>query len=118
MGKQYYIISIKHTSKGDTALTFWGANGSGYCWDRSRVGVYTEETLKGRIDSLNVAVEKEKVDPFWMNAVDFSDKYVSVANTPPVRHAIGITDKLMKPKKDAGCRMAFINTPVSRTESI
>ncbi len=45
---EYYIISLKHTSKGDTALTFWCANGSGYTWHRDRAGVYTAQELKGR----------------------------------------------------------------------
>lgn len=36
---QYYIISLKHTSKGDTALTFWGEDGNGYTWHRDRAGV-------------------------------------------------------------------------------
>lgn len=110
--KQYYVISLKHTSKGDTALTFWCANGGGYTWHRDRAGLYTEEEAKKCISSDNVMVEKEKVDPFWMNAVDFSDRYISVANTLQVRHALGISDKEMKPKKYAGCRMQFINTPV------
>lgn len=109
---EYYIISLKHTSKGDTALTFWCANGCGYTWHRDRAGLYTEEEAKKCISADNVMVEKSKVDPFWMNANDFGDKYIAIANTPAVRQAIGITDKLMKPKKYAGCRMAFMNTPV------
>lgn len=110
----YYIISIKHTSKGDTALTFWCANGNGYCWDRSRAGKYTKEEAGIRADDeLNILVEVEKVDPFWMNALDFNDKYVAVPNSPTVRHHLGITDKHMKPKKFAGCRMQFINTPLT-----
>lgn len=110
--KQYYIISLKHTSKGDTALTFWRANGGGYAWHRDGAGLYTEEEIKNKVTADNVAIEKEKVDPFWMNADDFGDKYIAVANTAAVRNALGITDKLMKPKKWATCRMAFMNTPV------
>lgn len=112
MDKQYYIISIKHTSKGDTALTFWCADGAGYTWHRKRAGLYSEAEVHKLRDSLNVAVEQSIVDKFWMNALDFSDEYVSVPNTPTVRHHLGLSDKLMKPKKYAGCRMQFINTPV------
>lgn len=108
----YYIISIKHTSKGDTALTFWCANGAGYTWGMTRAGKYTEEEAKKHTDELNVMVECEKVDKFWMNAIDFSDKYISVPNTPIVRIHLGISDKLMKPKKFASCRMQFTNTPL------
>lgn len=110
---EYYIVSIKHTSKGDTALTFWCANGNGYTWHRDRAGVYTEEEAKECISADNIMVEKEKVDPFWMNAIDYNDKYISVPNNPTVRHQLGLSDKLMKPKKYAGCRMTFINLPVT-----
>ncbi len=110
---QYYIVSLKHTSKGDTALTFWGPNGSGYTWHKKRAGIYTQEEADGfNGDNENIPVATELVDKFWMNALDFSDEYVSVANNPTVLKHLGLSDKMMKPKKFAGCRMTFINTPV------
>lgn len=112
---EYYIISLKHTSKGDTALTFWGHDSNGYTWHRDRAGLYTEEEMKKCISPDNVAVLKETVDPYWMNATDFSDKYISVPNNYGVLYNFGILEsakKFMKPKKYAGCRMTFVNTPV------
>lgn len=111
--KLYYIISLKHTSKGDTALTFWAHDSNGYTWHRDRAGLYTEDEIKECVSYNNVAVEKEKVDPFWMNAVDFNDKYISVPNTEQIHYALNIDSKRMKPKKFAGCKMQFINTPVT-----
>jgi hypothetical protein len=111
--QQYYIVSVKHTSKGDTALTFWCSNGNGYTWHRDRAGLYTEDEARKCISVDNIMVEKEKVGPFWMNAVDFNDKYISVPNQPTVLHHLGMSNKLMKPKKFAGCRMVFINTPTT-----
>lgn len=111
---EYYIISLKHTSKGDAALTFWGPNGGGYTWHRDRAGLYSEDIVDRYTSEDNVKVEKEKVDQFWMNAVDYGDKYISVANTPGVRRELGFSDRLMKPKKYATCRMAFMNTPVEQ----
>lgn len=111
--KQYYIISCKHTSKGDTALLFFGPNNSGYTYHRDRAGKYSHEDALKYSGPDAPMVECEKVDPFWMNAVDFGDTFIAVPNTPVVRNAIGITDKEMKPKKFAGCRMAFMNTPVN-----
>lgn len=107
---QYYIVSIKHTSKGDTALTFWCADGGGYTWHKNRAGVYNEHEAVKCESADNIKVPKELVDPFWMDALDFSDKYISVPNTPTVLHHLGLSNKLMKPKKWAGCRMTFINT--------
>lgn len=111
---EYYIISLKHTSKGDTALTFWGKNGSGYTWNRERAGVYNEVEANECKSEDNVPVLKSLVDPFWMNAADFGDKYISVPNNPTVLSKLGITNRLMKPKKFASCRMTFLNTPVDQ----
>jgi hypothetical protein len=114
--KQYYLISLKHTSKGDSALTFWCADGCGYTWHKDRAGLYSEEEVIKCECEDSVRVEKSLVDPFWMNAIDYSDKYVSVPNNAQVLHALGIEKAAkiyMKPKKFAGCRMQFINTPVN-----
>jgi hypothetical protein len=111
---EYYIISLRHTSKGDTALTFFGPNNSGYAWHRDRAGRYSYEDAVKFSSKDSPMVECNKVDPFWMNAVDYGDKYISVPNNAQVKHALGLNDKLMKPKKFAGCRMQFINTPVEK----
>lgn len=111
---EYYIVSLKHTSKGDAALTFWGKNGAGYTWNRERAGVYTEEEANECKSAENIPVLKEKVDPFWMNAIDHDDRYISVPNNSTVLHQLGLTTALMKPKKYASCRMTFLNTPVDQ----
>jgi hypothetical protein len=110
--KMYYIISLKHTSKGDTALTFWRDKSCGYCWGKNYAGLYSEQEADKIKDDENVPVDKETVDKFWMNAVDFKDEYVAVPNNLNTRYHLGITDKFMKPKKYQSCRMQFINTPV------
>ncbi len=111
MEKQYYIISLKHTSKGDAALTFWGANGAGYTWGKQRAGLYAESVVKNYTSTDSIAVPQEEVDKFWMNALDFDDEYISVPNNPTVLHHLKLDQNLMKPKKYATCRMVFVNTP-------
>lgn len=113
MEQKYYIVSLKHTSKGDTALTFWCANGCGYTYHRDRAGLYSLDELKGSVSNDNVAVEKEKVDPFWMNAVDFEDRFIAVPNSPTVLHHLGLDNRFMKPKKWKTCKMVFTNTPLA-----
>ncbi len=112
--KQYYIVSLKHTSKGDTALTFFGPDNCGYAWHRKNAGIYGEEVYRFTGDDA-VAVDAQLVDKFWMNALDFKDEYISVPNNKTVLFHLGLSDKLMKPKKYASCRMVFINTPVEAT---
>lgn len=42
----YYILSLKWT-RGDDNITWWGPDCSGYTWDLSVAGRYTEERVKG-----------------------------------------------------------------------
>lgn len=112
MDKKYYIVSLKHTSKGDAALTFWGANWNGYTWDKKRAGVYTEEDNKpGAVGEDSKFVDKEIVDTLWMNAKDFGDEYLSVPNTMVNLGILELEEKYMKPKKYANCRMKFYYVP-------
>lgn len=106
--KQYYIVSIKHTSKSDTALTLWGANNAGYFWNKSMAGIYSEEEIKSfKGDHDNVPVSKEDADKLFLPAKDFGDLYISLPNDITVRTILGLTDKHMKPAKYASCRMKF-----------
>lgn len=107
--KQYYIVSIKHTSKADTALTLCGPNNAGYTWNKSRAGVYSEEDVLKEFtgDSDNVPVDKEKADKLFLPAKDFGDSYVSLPNDTTVRTILELSDKHMKPAKYASCRMKF-----------
>lgn len=109
----FYIVSLKHTSKGDTALTFWGKNQCGYTWHKDRAGLYSIEEAKTCISDDNVMVEQKKVDQFWMNAIDFNDKYISCPNNSTVWQVLGLDPKYMKPKKYKTCKMTFINIPIS-----
>lgn len=105
---EYYIVSIKHTSKGDAALTLWGPNNAGYTWHKDRAGVYTEEQAKRFAgDENNVPVSKEVADTLFLPADDFGDKYVSLPNDTTVRSLLGLSDKHMNAKKYATCRMKF-----------
>lgn len=113
--KQYYIVSVKHTSKGDAALTFWRKNGVGYTWHRDSAGIYDQEEVKKHVALDQIAVEKELADPYWMNANDFGDKYIAMPNTIAVCRILGIEQKHMKPKKYATCHWAFTNLPVATT---
>jgi hypothetical protein len=109
----FYIVSLKHTSKGDTALTFWGKDGAGYTWHRDRAGLYNQEEARSYSSTDNVPVPREDVDKWWMNAQDFGDKYVSVPNNPTILQIFGLSDKFMKPKKYKSCKMIFNNEPVT-----
>ena len=106
--KQYYIVSTKHTSKGDTALTLWGPNNAGYFWEKSMAGVYSEEEIKSfKGDNDNVPIDKEAADKLFLPAKDFGDSYIGLPNDTTVRTILGLSDKNMKPAKYAGCRMKF-----------
>jgi hypothetical protein len=110
--KQYYIISLKHTSRGDKALTFWRSNGKGYAWHRDQCGLYAEDVVNEYTSDDNVAVLKETADKLWCDADDHGEKYIALPNTTANRKKLGISNKLMKPARTATCRMIFVNSPV------
>jgi len=100
MEKQYYIVSAKHTSKGDKVLTLWGPNSAGYTWHRDRAGVYSEEDKeKAHHDDQNIFVDKELADTLWMEAEDYGDKYIALPNDTTVRTVLDIPTSGMKPTK-------------------
>lgn len=105
---EFYIISLKHTSKGDAALTFWGADGKGYTWHQARAGIYTEASAKKHIDLYNAAVDKQHVDAYWRDAIDHGDLYISIPNTDRVRKALGLSTKLLD-KGRGNCRVSFVH---------
>jgi len=107
MEKLFYIVSLKHTSKADTALTLWGANRSGYVWCKYRAGVYTEaEAEKLRSDD-NVPVEKNIADLFFLPGHDYEQNFVALPNDIFVRKALGLTTAHMKNVRCASCHIEF-----------
>ncbi len=108
MNKEYYIVSLKHTSKGDTALTLWGPNNSGYFWDQSRAGIYTEDqAAKFKGDEQNIPVLKEDADRLFLPATDYNDKFIALPNDTTVRTILKLSTEPMKPAKYKTCKMKF-----------
>lgn len=106
--KLFYIISAKHTSIGDTALTLWGPNRSGYTWHKDRAGIYPELETQLICDEFeNIAVDKEEADKFFLSGNDFGDKYISLPNNDTVRAALKVPFKRMKLRRAASCRIKF-----------
>lgn len=104
--KQYYIVSLKHTSRGDSAITLWRHNGSGYCWYRDWAGVYSEINPLNA-DSLNIFVDKEIADPLFKQTTYDGENRMVLPNMPGVWAALNLNPKLMKAKKCRSCFMSF-----------
>jgi hypothetical protein len=108
--KQYYIVSAKHTSKGDTALTLWGHNYSGYTRHKQRAGVYTEEQIKAFTGDMdNIPVDKGEADKLFLPADDYNDHFIALPNDTTVRAILNVSTKGMKPAKYKSCKMIFRN---------
>ncbi len=107
MAKTYYIVSLKHTSKGDTALTLWGRGCCGYVWDKQRAGIYQEDD-RAKIENFdNVFIDSLIADQFFLAGNDYGDVYTALPNNTTVCKILGLNDKFMKPKKYASCRIKF-----------
>lgn len=104
--KEYYIVSLKHTSRGDSAITLWRPDGNGYCWYQDWAGVYP--TIESnRADSLNVYVEKEIADPLFKQTTYDGENRMVLPNNSKVWDALNLNPKLMKAKKYKSCYMSF-----------
>jgi hypothetical protein len=106
--KKYYIVSTKHTSKADTALTLWGHNNAGYVYSKSRAGIYTEDQVKRfENDIENIPVDKEAADKLFLPADDYNDHFIALPNDTTVRTILNVSTKGMKPAKYKTCKMLF-----------
>ncbi len=105
--KQYYVVSLKHTSKADTALTLWRPNRAGYTWDVRGAGVYTDDDRPAIETDENVFIDKDLADKFALNGNDYGDKFFALPNDLTVRAYLYLDEKKMKPAKAKTCKMVF-----------
>jgi hypothetical protein len=106
MEDKYYIVSIKHTSKGDNAITLWRADSSGYCFRKDWAGLYTKSQI-GFIDmreTENVAILASSADKLFASALYDGQDIECLENSESVREAFNLNYDKMKQK-----RMATIN---------
>ena len=104
--KKYYIVSIKHTSKGDSALTLWCADSKGYTLYEPTAGIYTDAD-KVSANELNVFVDKEAADKLWAKTMYDRELRHVLRNNSITRIALGIDNKLMLPVRYKSITMSF-----------
>ena len=104
--KKYYIVSIKHTSKGDSALTLWGHDSAGYTFYEPTAGIYTDED-KEMANDVNVFVDKEIADKLWAKTMYDGKLRHVLRNNEMTRLTLGIDNKLMLPLKYKSHIMSF-----------
>lgn len=105
--KQYYILSLKHTSRADSGITLWGPNSQGYTIFIDRAGLYTESDRPEREYPDNVFVEKELVEKHMAKTVYGGHYGDALPNDPTVWAALKLDTKQMKPKKCATIKLSF-----------
>lgn len=91
---QYYIICKRHSHKKDYAVLFWAPNNTGYRYNVSDAGVYTEEEVK-KFDKDHycddMPVLKSLVDEMAITMVIDNAKLGKVClNNPNNRKILGI----------------------------
>jgi len=67
MAREFYIVSVVHTERRHSYVTFWRPKNSGYCWPLSWAGRYDEATVRGALSYYNdgennIAVDAATVD--------------------------------------------------------
>ena len=104
---QYYIVSLKHTSKADTAITLWKSASAGYCWYQEWAGLYThqEQMKHSPNDQHDVFIEKDLLESYLTEVMYEGGIWNVLPNTPEVRKALNLNYNLMKPKRNKTCNI-------------
>lgn len=62
----YYIISLKHTHKGDGYITLWRPNNAGYCLSKEFAGVYETPEVGYHNSDGNMPISVEEADKLFL----------------------------------------------------
>jgi hypothetical protein len=88
----YYIISLKHTRKGEKCIAFWRPNNQGYCILAALAGQY-ETPVKDYHDSEdNIPVQIKEVEKL-LKPDPFSSgpkRFLILPNTPSNHKILGL----------------------------
>lgn len=99
--KQYYIVSLKRTSRADSWITLWAKDARGYTLNKEWAGLFDE----GYVGSdLCMLIEKDVLDPlFVVGEVVNYEGWKLLPNSEEVRKLLNIDPKKMRPKKYKTC---------------
>lgn len=104
-----YLVSLRHTSVADSALTLWRHESRGYCWRQDWAGVYETddpEVMKHASDE-NVFVPKIQADELFRNTFYDEEQMKCLPNTFIVQKALDLDPNKMKSPKYRTCHMSF-----------
>lgn len=108
--KQYYIISLKHTSIEDSALTLWRRGNKGYCWYKDWAGIYSEEEAESATNHThpdNVCVPVEVADKLFVTVLYDGEQRLVLPNRDYVWAELNLEHRLMKEAKYRTCYMSI-----------
>jgi hypothetical protein len=106
---EYYIVSLKWTSKADSALTLYRHESNGYCWRKDWAGVFGEEAKTK--DDLTVAISKEIADPLFVKTIYDGEEIMVLPNNKKTLQTLDINSSKMRPKKYRNCFMSYYHSP-------
>lgn len=99
--KQFYILSLKWTTKDAPVFTLWRSNDSGYTLYEETAGRYTEDRILENQPYYNnnkstMAVDVVLIEDDFVRLKDFGHWVESLPNTPEIRKKLGIKLKQLK----------------------
>jgi len=111
-GTKYYIISLKHTHKKDSAITFYRSKSAGYCWFQEWAGIYGKDEAEAIEDfEHTIKVSAADANKFMVvTRYDGIDRLV-LSNTPEVRAVL----KLPFKRFAAHYRSCYMAIPYSQS---
>lgn len=105
--KAYYIISLKHTARKDSAFTLWRPDCKGYCWYKAWAGLYLAEDFPDSPDKSSVFVETEKADLLFKEVLYDGETRIVLPNNEAVRSELGIDFNLLDKRIGRTCYMGI-----------
>ena len=116
-GTKYYIISLRHTHKKDSAITFYRSKRAGYCWFQEWAGIYEKDEAEAIEDfEHTIKVSAAAANKFMVvTRYEGVDRLI-LPNTPEVRAALKLPFKRFA-AHHRSCHMAIPESQSLPTQS-
>lgn len=99
--KQYYIVSLKWTSRADSWITLWRVNAQGYTINKEWAGTFCEGYAGGSKEQIEV--DSELIDPLFVNSPHEGAFWLMLPNTYAVCKILGLDRKKMRHERYKTC---------------
>ncbi len=85
-----YIVSLKHTMRGEKYITLWRPNNSGYCYSKENSGFYENPMLGYHDNDSNVPITEEQAKELFKEVLYDGVPKMMIPNTKESWKKLGV----------------------------